>query len=170
MLVATAALAAASAALAGPASAATTATADQGTHAKKTFARLAGPVVADPRNPEVGYVTAVYRCFGEGQLWVSAKQVADGSRDPRLQQEGSSQIAAVWSDSHRNQVTCDGRTRLQVFTVDQQEPVFGTDDPKSTVYGPLTRGWAWVQFCLFDANHPEMPYTENDFRRVLAKR
>ncbi len=177
MLGATAALAAASAALAGPASAATagtsagTAAKSTAKHAPTTFARLVGPVVADPRNPDVGYVTAIYRCSGEGQLWVSVKQVQDRSRDPRLAEEGSSQISAAWSDSHRNTVTCDGRTRLQVFTVDQEEPAFGSKTPKSETYGSLKRGWGWVQFCLFDANHPQTaaPYSENAFRRVLAK-
>ena len=79
MLVATAALAAASAALAGPASAATTGTATKSA-APTTFARLVGPVVADPKDPRTGYVTAVYRCSGEGHLWVSVKQVEDRSR------------------------------------------------------------------------------------------
>jgi poly(3-hydroxybutyrate) depolymerase len=171
MLGATAALAAASAVLAGPAAAATTgATATStATHTPKTFARLVGPVVADPKNPEIGYVTAVYRCSGEGALWVSVKQTADRSRDPRLTQEGSSQISAAWSDSHRNAVTCDGRTRLQVFTVDQEEPAYPSNTPKSGTYGPLERGWGWVQFCLFDANYTQEPYSENAFRRVLAK-
>jgi hypothetical protein len=170
MLGATAALAAASAALATPASAATTSTAGTSADAKKTFARLVGPVVADPKNPEIGYVTAVYRCFGEGALWVSVKQTEDRSRDQRLTEEGSSRISAAWSDSHRNPVTCDGRTRLQVFTVDQEEPAYPSETPKSGTYGPLKRGWGWVQFCLFDANNAEAPYTENAFRRVLAKR
>ncbi len=173
MLVATAALATASVALAGPASAATTASSSTGAKHQQTFARLLGPVVADPRDHRVGYVTAAYRCYGEGALWVSVKQVADRSKDPRLAEEGSSRISAAWSDSHRNSVTCDGRTRIQVFTVDQEEPydfVTGSKDPKKNKYEPLARGWGWVQFCLFDANNAQAPYTEQEFRRVLARR
>jgi hypothetical protein len=175
MLVATAALAAASAALAGPASAATTGAAAKSAadQTSKTFARLVGPVVADPHDPRVGYVSAVYRCSGEGHLWVSVKQVEDRSRDSRLTEEGSSQVAASWSDSHANPVTCDGRTHLQVFTVNQDEPYFTKEGPKPKPerYGPLKSGWGWVQFCLFDADHPDdgAPYSENAFRRVLAK-
>ena len=167
MLVATAALAAASAALAAPASAATAGTAAKSTtvHTPTTFARLVGPVVANPDDPRIGYVTAVYRCSGEGGLWVSVKQAKDRSRDARLAEEGSSKIAAAWSDSHRNAVTCDGRTHLQVFTVDQEE----RDPATAGNYGPLKRGWGYVQFCLFDANYPQAPYSENAFRRVLAK-
>ena len=75
MLVATAALAAASAAVAGPASAAAPA-AKGDADTPKTFARLVGPVVADPKNPDKGYVTAVYRCSGDGALKASGIQTA----------------------------------------------------------------------------------------------
>lgn len=169
LLVATAAMAGASAVLAGPASA--SATTHQATAAehKTTFARLVGPVVVDRKDHRVGYVTAVYRCFGEGHLWVSVKQVKDRSKDPRLAAEGSSQISAAWSDSHRNPVTCDGRTHLQVFTVDQTEPYSETSsDPKSSKYGPLKRGYGWVQFCLFDANYTQEPYSQMKFRHVVV--
>ena len=168
MLVATAALAAASAAVAGPASAAAPA-AKGDADTPKTFARLAGHVTVDPKDPTVGYVKAVYRCYGQGGLWVSVKQTADRSRDPRLQAPESSSISAAWSDSHRNPVTCDGKTHEQVFTVDQLEPSWSPPAPhKSDVYKPLANGWAWVQFCLFDANYTEAPYSENQFERVLA--
>jgi hypothetical protein len=163
----------ASAGLAGPASAATGVSSTTSTHHQETFARLLGPVVANPHDQRVGYVTAVYRCYGEGGLWVSVKQVANRSKDPRLAQEGSSQVSAAWSDSHRNTVTCDGRTRVQVFTVDQEEPydfATGSPDPKKNKYEPLARGWGWVQFCLFDANYTQEPYSVQQFRRVLAHR
>jgi len=171
LLVATVAMAGASAALAGPASAATTTTTYQSSAAEHTttYARLVGPVVVDRKDHRVAYVAAVYRCFGEGHLWVSVKQVKDRSKDPRLAAEGSSQISAAWSDSHRNTVTCDGRKHLQVFTVDQTEPYSETStDPKSSKYGPLKKGYGYVQFCLFDANNTKAPYSQMKFRHVVV--
>jgi hypothetical protein len=137
---------------------------------RSTFARVVGPVIRDRANPRIGYVAAIYRCSGEGSLWISVKQVADGSADPALAEEGSSGIASSWSDSHRNPVTCDGRIHLQKFTVDQEEPYFTENGPtgaKSDIYAPLARGRGYVQFCLFDDNTgPEIPLSENSFRRV----
>jgi hypothetical protein len=114
------------------------------------------------RNSTEGpHIAALYRCTGEGTLWVSVKQTADRKADPRLAEEGSSQIAAAWSDSHRNPVNCDGRLHVDEFTVDQVEPIFTETGPgpaKSEVYGPLAPGKAWVQFCLFDdTTGPEGP-------------
>jgi hypothetical protein len=101
------------------------------------------PVVfIDRANPTKAYVTALYRCTGEGTLWVSVKQTADRKADPRLAEEGSSQISAAWSDSHRDPVDCDGRFHVTTFVVDQLE--------RQSPSGPLARGKAWVQFCLFD--------------------
>ncbi len=117
-----------------------------------TTAQVIGPVIVDRRDPTVGYLTAVYRCYGEGALWVSVKQTSDRSRDPALREEGSSQISAAWSMSHRNSVNCDGHLHLQLFTVDQVETAqFGI--PPS----PLKFGWGYVQFCLFDDNYPIPP-------------
>jgi hypothetical protein len=138
--------------------------------AKSTFARLLGPVIIDRHNPRVGYVFALYRCTGEGELWVSVKQTADRKADPRLAEEGSSAIAAAWSDSHRNPVTCNGRIQLGQFTVDQQEPYFTESGPtgkKSDIYAPLARGKAWVKFCLFDDNFRDEPQSDMRFRSVL---
>ncbi len=135
-----------------------------------TTAQVIGPVFIDRNDPTVGYVTAVYRCFGEGTLWVSVKQVADRSRDPGLTDDGSSSISAAWSMSHRNSVNCDGRLHLQFFTVDQVETQ-GFGIPPS----PLRFGWGYVQFCLFDDNfpippeNPELgtPFSNNGFHFVL---
>lgn len=154
--------------LSGTAGATTKATAPK---VKPAFAQLLGPVILDRHDPRVGYVFAIYRCTGAGSLWVSVKQTADRTADPRLMEEGSSAIAAAWSDSHRNQVTCNGRLQLGQFTVDQEEPYFteaGPTGKKSDIYAPLARGKAWVQFCLFDdTTGPEIPLSVNRFKRVL---
>jgi hypothetical protein len=98
----------------------------------------------DPADSTVAYVTALYICAGgqtdETHLWVSVKQNASRTFDPALTQEGSSGIAAAWSQSHPTaEVNCDSRLHLQTFRVDQLEQGFGT----------LARGWGYVQFCLF---------------------
>ncbi|MCU1501489.1 MAG: hypothetical protein JWM12_843, partial [Ilumatobacteraceae bacterium] len=100
-------------------------------------------------------------------------QTADRKADPALAEEGSSSIAAAWSDSHRNTPNCDTRTHIGRFTVDQQEPYFTEEGPvgaKSDIYQPLARGKAWVQFCLFDDNFPttgEEPFSDMAFHAVL---
>jgi hypothetical protein len=131
-----------------------------------------GPVFVDRGDPTVGHVTAIYRCFGDGALWVSVKQTADRSRDPGLTDEGSSSISAAWSMSHRNAVTCDGHLHLGFFSVDQIE----TESffPENS---PLKFGWGYVQFCLFDDNFPlpppgtpedqGMPFSNNGFHFVI---
>src|SRR3954447_24095771 len=82
---------------------------------------------------------ARYRCnVGQG-LWVSAKQMAGGRTSTALRQEGSSQAAATWWDSHRNPITCDGEYHVSQFTVDMLEP---------GKKGTLVRGKAWLQFCI----------------------
>jgi len=135
--------------------------------APSTFAKVIGPTIIDRHDPRVGHLAAIYRCSGEGSLWVSVKQTADRKADPALREEGSSAIAAAWSDSHRNPVNCDGRVHIGTFTVDQEEPVFGQTDPKSSVYGPLARGKGYVQFCLFDANYTDEPFSDMTFHVVL---
>jgi hypothetical protein len=135
-----------------------------------TTARVVGVVRIDQADPTVGYVTATYRCYGEGELWVSAKQTAARDRDPALTEEGSSAISAAWSMSHRNPVTCDGKMHVQTFVVDQVETgMFGI--PLS----PLERGYSYVQFCLFDDNYPAvgddpatlMPFSDMTFHRTI---
>ncbi len=101
----------------------------------------------DPADATVAYVTALYICAGgqtdETHLWVSVKQNASRSFDPGLTQEGSSGIAAAWSQSHPTaEVNCDSHLHLQTFRVDQLEQGFGT----------LGNGWGYVQFCLFGGN------------------
>jgi hypothetical protein len=128
-----------------------------------TQANAIGKVRIDPNDPTIAYIKAEYRCHGEGALWISVKQTADRSKDPALAEEGSSGISAAWSMSHRNPVTCDGKTHVQTFVVDQVETsMFGV--PRR----PLVNGFGYVQFCLFDDNYPgdSAPYSDNGFMRV----
>ncbi len=139
-LVAGTALAATSVlALAAPAAAAPRATLE---------ADVVGTVRIDPADPTVAEVQVRYRCTGgeELGLWVSVKQTADRSADPALTGHGSSGISAAWSDSHRNEFTCDGRSRVATFEVDQQEPAW--DGGERAAQGALAKGQAYVQFCL----------------------
>ena len=84
-------------------------------------------------------VRARYVCADGAHLWVSAKQAADGRRDARLTQEGSSAHAAAWVQSHPTEFTCDGRWHTGTFQIDTTEQGFGE----------LERGQAWVQFCMY---------------------
>ena len=112
--------------------------------AGKTDAQVLGNVAIDPSDPTVGYVTARYICNG-GQteathLWVSVKQTADRSPANALKEEGSSGVAAAWSQSHPTaQVACDGRWHTQTFRIAQDDYGFGV----------LAKGQGYVQFCLF---------------------
>src|SRR3954454_14037546 len=56
-------------------------------------------------------VRVTYRCYSSDHLWVSLKQSASGKKDWRLRDEGSSERAATWLQSHRNPFTCDGTKR-----------------------------------------------------------
>jgi hypothetical protein len=126
-----------------------------------TRAELVGAVQIDSEDPTVAYITANYRCYGEGALWVSVKQVADRSRDTALLGDGSSGISAAWSMSHRVSVTCDGKVHVQTFMVDQFETdLFGFPN------GDLEEGFGYVQFCLFDDNYPNAPLSDMELRRV----
>ena len=122
-----------------------------------------GAVQIDSADPTVAHITANYRCYGEGSLWVSVKQVADRSRDTALLADSSSSISAAWSMSHRVSVTCDGKVHIQTFTVDQIET-----DSFGFPNGDLEEGFGYVQFCLFDANYPEAPLSDMELRRVHA--
>jgi hypothetical protein len=87
-----------------------------------------------------GTLRVRYRCNVGDTLWISAKQTASGKKDVALEQEGSSQIAAAWWQSHRNPITCDGRSHKQTFTLDTVEP--GSK-------GHLVDGGrAYIQFCV----------------------
>jgi hypothetical protein len=89
---------------------------------------------------ETATVRARYTCEDGFHLWVSAKQVADRSRDAILEEEGSSRHAAGYLQSHPSPATftCDGRWHTGTFTIDKRE--WGK--------GRLEPGHAWVQFCL----------------------
>lgn len=68
------------------------------------------------------------------------EQTASRRPDSRLKAEGSSEIAAAWSQSHpTDAVVCDGASHTQTFAVDQDEQGSGELEP----------GQAYVQFCLF---------------------
>jgi hypothetical protein len=82
-----------------------------------------------------------YRCGSGESLWVSAKQTASGKKDKALKDEGSSEVAATWLQSHRNKFECDGKAHEARFTIDRVE-----DGSK----GKLVKGEAWVQFCVVD--------------------
>jgi hypothetical protein len=86
------------------------------------------------------------------------KQSADRTADPMLATEGSSQVAAAWSQSHSGVLllTCDGMNHVTTFSVDQVEQGFGT----------LAKGDAWVQFCLFDSTTPMEPVSDMEFMHV----
>jgi len=84
-------------------------------------------------------VKARYVCPEGNHLWVSAKQSADGSRDARLEGEGSSAFAAGWLQNHPSNFACDGKSHVGGFRVDNFTE-YG--------FGQLRRGVAWVQFCV----------------------
>ncbi len=102
-------------------------------------AHIIGPVII---TGDTARVTALYNCQEGEHLFVSAKQVGDRSRDPRLQQPGSSavvaQTAGGWWQSHPTNFTCNGRWQIDTFTIGTFE--YGI--------GQLERGQAWLQFCL----------------------
>src|SRR5881275_3720567 len=122
----------------------------------RTEAQVVGAVRIDPLDPSVGYVTARYSCQpGEpgstaaAHLFVSVKQSADRTADAALTGEGTGfgHLAAAWSQSHpTDQVICDGKVRVQTFTIHQGPD---EDSGQPTGYGQLARGWGYVQFCLF---------------------
>ena len=114
-------------------------------------ADVVGVVQVDRGDRTEARVQVRYRCASgeELGLWVSVKQTPDRTADPRLAEEGSSGISAAWSDSHRNAFTCDGRTHLGTFTVDQTEPWYVPGQARPA-QGPLAKGEAYVQFCLTD--------------------
>jgi hypothetical protein len=80
-----------------------------------------------------------YTCDQPGlHLWVSAKQVADGSQDPALEAEGSSAAADAWLQRHPTNLVCDNQSHLGFFKINKSE--YG--------FGQLGSGFAWLQFCL----------------------
>ncbi|HEV2785277.1 MAG TPA: hypothetical protein VGV67_02720 [Solirubrobacteraceae bacterium] len=120
--------------------------------AGKSQARVIGPVVLN--GDGTATVRARYICQESDHLWVSAKQMADTRPDPRLQEEGSSALAANWMQSHPDgsTFTCDGQWHTGSWVIETTD--FG---PLAPDWGPLERGQAWVQFCLLTATN------ENEF-------
>lgn len=120
-----------------------------------TRAQVIPIVTIDRHDPSVAHVYATYRCtvadpaHNPAELWVSVKQNDAARYDPAVAAEGagSTGVATRWEDSHRNQVTCDGRFHIAKFTVDQLEG--------KQSYQTLKRGLGYVQFCLFDDTTPK---------------
>lgn len=134
---------------------------------RPTSATVVGTVKIDPQDPSVAWVLARYSCTIQdpenhpGHLWVSVKQNESRTVDPAISEEGSGWggTAFAWEDSHRNDITCDGMTHTQRFSVDQVED-------KDT-YATLAKGEAWVQFCLFDDTTPQ-GNGETDFGQPVS--
>jgi hypothetical protein len=103
-------------------------------HAKATFV---GPIkVAGKR----ATLSVRYQCASGEHLWVSAKEMADGSASAKLKKAESSKTAAAWWESHRNAFKCDDKSQTATFSIDTVEK--GSK-------GKLTPGGtAWVQFCV----------------------
>jgi hypothetical protein len=106
----------------------------------KNDVQVTGNVRIDANDSTVAYVTARYVCVGGAgaHVWVSVKQAESRLPESWLTEEGSGGLAAAWSHSHRNVVTCDGEWHAATFTVDQVE--WGQ--------GELAQGQGWVQFCV----------------------
>ena len=113
--------------------------------APKPSAQILGTVQMAPGG-ETATVTARYTCFERTHLWVSAKQMADGNRDPALEEEGSSSHADTWLQQHPQTLVCDGKNHVQSFTIDKTEVVEWSPDPIGK--GSLRKGQAYVQFCM----------------------
>lgn len=86
-----------------------------------------------------------YTCSKGATLWISAKQLANGKRKKTLTQEGSSQVAKTWLQSHRNPITCDGVRHVAVFVLDKLEP---GSKGHLRAKGRHNHGWAYIQFCV----------------------
>jgi hypothetical protein len=80
-----------------------------------------------------------YSCKTGSVLWISLKQAKGGKKNKALKAEGSSKVSAAWLQSHRNKITCDGKSHTKKFKVDKVEP--GSK-------GKLVKGNAWLQFCV----------------------
>ena len=106
----------------------------------KNDVQVTGNVQIDANDPTVAYVTVRYVCQGGpgAHVWVSVKQAESRRPESWLKEEGSGGLAAAWSHSHRNEVTCDGQWHAATLTVDQVE--WGQ--------GELAQGQGWVQFCV----------------------
>lgn len=117
-------------------------------------AKVISHVTIDKSDPSVGYVRARYTCQPSEEpahLWVSVKQMEDGSADPDLLEEesGFGNIADIWLQSHPVDVQCDGKSHVQVFRIDTLEEIPPEFGGGTVGYGELVRGQGYVQFCLF---------------------
>ncbi len=132
-------------------------------------ATVLGPVTIDKNDPGIGYVRARYTCQPEvDHLWVSVKQMDDGSADPALVGEGSGfgGISDIWLQAHPADLVCDGKNHVQVFQVDTTEmipPEFGGG---TVGYGELVRGQGYVQFCLTSSADEELLVFDMTFHQV----
>jgi hypothetical protein len=116
--------------------------------APKPQAEVLGAIVVDG---DTATLRARYVCEASDHLWISAKQTADGRKDPALLQEGSSGAATNWMDSNvwgefgpvsdPGAFRCDGRSHTGTFTIATASAPWGS-------WGALETGKAWVQFCL----------------------
>jgi hypothetical protein len=108
--------------------------------AKSSFS---GTLVAQDESSSTIRVT--YRCHEGENLWIAAKQNADADKSTDFSTPESSGKAAVMQHSHRNPITCDGKTRTATFIVDTVEWGWGT----------IEKGWAWIQFCVSFGEGPD---------------
>jgi hypothetical protein len=131
------------------------------------------------RAPEISFVAPVvyvsgsssatvlgkYRCWGDSattHLWVSAKQ---GGPDPTA--EGSSSTVDAWYDTNVSgdiKVTCNGK--WQITTVDLGR---AATDFTGRPLGQLTKGKAWIQFCLVNPDG-ELLASKNTWAHVVNAR
>jgi len=109
-------------------------------------------VTVNRSDPTTAFVEARYTCFSgphddESWLWVSAKQVKNGAKNPALTQEESSEISSAWLQRHPlGEFTCDAKNHRQTFMINTQEDPITHTHP----FGHLVNGQVWVQFCLDD--------------------
>jgi hypothetical protein len=106
-------------------------------------AKFESKLVRVDRSTAVLKVT--YQCSKGSTLWISAKQLKNGKKSSVLTKEGSSQVAKTWLQSHRNPITCDGKSQTAVFTVDKVEP---GSKGRLKAKGKRNAGKAYIQFCI----------------------
>ena len=122
-----------------------------------------------------GTVKAHYICppGDDWHLWVSAKQAADGSQEEAItgDSSGFGGIADIWLQSHPTTYQCDGKWHTQKFRIDTSEPLDPEHPEAGTIgRGELTKGWAWVQFCLIkggsETEEPELFLYDFGWKKV----
>jgi hypothetical protein len=106
-----------------------------------------------------------YQCSKGTVLWISAKQLANGKKSPKLTKEGSSQVAKTWLQSHRNPISCDGASHDTVFTLEVEPGSKGRLKAK----GKKNAGKAYIQFCVTlpgEGNEGELTLSKSGFVSV----